>query len=194
MNRPSLPTLRSNRDFPLMKKSERKRPKASFIMNFVLSRLKKTPSAASAPSSLPSIGSYELDGPLAYLRPKTKATIIPPPEKTVEIRQKTEKVFVPRRRIVSQEKGLMWPGDNKYGEEEHSLNRELRRVVVNKRLVPVEHSAKTYVKRHSYAKAIETDNRRKEIDGCNDLIDEKYNEMKERLGNLDVAIRNAHVL
>lgn len=191
ISHPTLPSLRSNKNVSLVK-TERKRPKASFVMNYVLGKLKPPIYTNELPTE-PSVGSYNLDKPLAYLMPKTKTTIITP-EKKQPVREKKQERVIKPRRFVKKEKGLMWPEDMKYGEEEHNLRNELKTVRVNRRLVPLKESTDYYVNKHSHYKGIETNGRKEDLDQFQDEIEDKFDEMRQRLRNLTVSLRNCYIL
>ncbi len=161
-------------------------------MNFVLKRLKTPLDGYQAPPP-PQIGSYEVEKSFQYLLPKARVTTIPPLPKTEVKKPSNERVIKPRRFILKK-RGEMWPEDNKYGEEEHKLNKELKAVVPNRRLVPLKDSAATYVKTHSYYKTIETDGHKLDIDRVDDDLSSKVEEMRSRLRNLKVNVRNMYII
>jgi len=160
-------------------------------MSFVLGRL-KTPLDGYTVPLPPSVGSYETNNPMNYILPRAKTAIIAPEHKK-PIKEKTnEREFKPRR-FVRRQRGEMWPEDNKYGEEEHNLNKELRRVVPNKRLVPIQDSAATFLNKHSYYRTIKTDAHNGEIHHVNDELEKRLEMMRDRLKNLKTAIKDTHL-
>jgi len=187
----TLPALRSRRKVPLAARNELKRTRAGFIMGFVLKRLRTPLDGYQAPPP-PQIGSYDVEKSIQYLLPKPRVTVIPPVSKNVA-KPSNERIIKPRRFIIKK-RGEMWPEDNKYGEEEHKLNKELKAVVPNKRLVPIKDSAATYVNKHSYYRTIDTDTHHQDMNLVEADITTRFEEMKSRLKNLKVNVRNLYVI
>ena len=168
-----------------------KRTRAGFIMGFVLKRLRTPLDGYQAPPP-PQIGSYDVEKAIQYILPKPRVTVIPPVPKNVE-KPSTERIVKPRRFILKK-RGEMWPEDNKYGEEEHKLNKELKAVVPNRRLVPLKDSAATYVNKHSYYRTIDTDVHTQDMNRVETDISIKVQEMKDRLKNLKINVRNMYII